>query len=49
MIGVEAGDVTSEEVCGHGRNKDRGSASIEVAATHDGLVKTGVLINGQVL
>lgn len=49
MIGVVVGDVTSEEVCGHGRNKDPGSSSIEVAATHDGLVKTGVLINGQVL
>lgn len=49
MIGVVVGDVTSEEVCGHGRNKDRGSSSVEVAATHDGLVKTGVLINGQVL
>lgn len=33
MIGVEAGDVTSEEVCGHGRNKDPGSSSIEVAPT----------------
>lgn len=50
MIGVVVvGDVTGEEVCGHGWNKDRVSASLEVAATQDELVKTGVLINGQVL